>query len=210
MHSAPQAGVRLDMRLDAGLRAKDKLLTHNLGGCVCFGCLVLLGALLGRAVFLSVYEQAARALVAALPGMLRPRYRSAEVLLSALLPPMAYCAVLYVSGLRRALLPLWGAAVLVLGIGFGMQLGMASALIHCGRTADAWLTLLTPMLILLPLSARVALLPLERSRRAGERGREGADAAALLAAALPSVALCALSTLHATFSCIYLLGALFA
>lgn len=191
------------------LNTKNRLpFLRNPLGCACFCCAAVFGALVGRAVFASVYDAEARALLAGLNGMGKPDYRSAPLIICALLPALLYCAAIYVSGLRRALLPLWAAAVLCQGVGFGMQLGMAKALLVCGYAGAAWLTVLLPMLVLLPLYAYIALLALARvGSDAPAKPVDGMES--LTAAVVASALLAALVTLFTTLGCLYCLGRLF-
>lgn len=176
-------------------------------GCGCFCCLLIFGALVGRALFVGFYEEAAHTLLANLSERARPHDRPL-LLLYALLPPAAYCAAVYLSGFSRALLPLWGAAVLLLGGALGMRLGAASALIAKDRTWLAWLTLLAPMLALLPLHADIALLALQHQKREEHVGRDR-RLEQWMRAVPPAAALIGLNTLIVTFSYLYSLKNLF-
>lgn len=191
------------------LLSKIGIFRRNPIGCVGFCCLALMGAIIGRAAFLSVYELPAQRLLAMLPDMVKPLYRPQRVLLYALLPPATYCAVLYGSGIRRLLLPIWCIAVLMQGVNWGVQTGAAEALIACGAVKTALLALIAPMMLLIPLYLYVALLAIQRMKQ--EPGPEnGADALEALAIAMPpSVVLIALHALFATFACVYGMGALF-
>ena len=187
---------------------KNNPFSRNPLGCACFCCLAIFGALIGRAAFASVYDERVQAMISGLTHMAKPQYRPAQMLVYALLPPLAYGAVIYISGLRRMLLPLWAAAVLVQGMTWGMQLGAAGTLFALAYIAAAWLTVLLPMLMLLPLYAYIALLALERVRR-NAPVRQAGRLELLMSAVIPSAALAALSTLSATLSCLYCLSRLF-
>ncbi len=182
--------------------------SRNPLGCVCFCCLAVFGALIGRAVFASVYDAQAQALISGLTHMARPHYRPVLMLVYALLPPLVYGAVIYISGLRRALLPLWAVAVLLQGMAWGMQLGAAGTLFALGYVGTAWLTVLLPMLVLLPLYVYIALLALERGKRDAPV-RQAGRLELLMTAVIPYAALAALSTLSTTLSCLHCLSKLF-
>ena len=187
---------------------RNNLFLRNPLGCAGFCCLAVFGALTGRAVFTGAYAAEARALLDAVGALAKPRDQMIHTLLYALLPPLTYCAVVYASGARRALLPLWAAAVLGQGALWGMELGGAGELMACGRGGLAWQTALVPMLALLPFYAYVALLALERGK-ASAQTVGGTHLEQLTRAVLASAALTALSTLLATLSSLAILNRLF-
>ena len=176
---------------------------HLLPTCGLFCGLAVFGALLGRALFSSVYANGFAALLSALPSMRFPGEGGARALAYSLPPPMAYCGLMYVSGFSRGLLPLWMLTVTAQGTGWGMQLGAAKCLMDAGHGPTAWLALLLPMLALAPLYGYVALTSYSRAKAQNAPLSKSERLSPLARAVAACVALTALTTLQTTLTCLY-------
>ncbi len=188
-------------------RAQDILVL--LPPCALFCGLVIFGALLGRSLFSSVYEAEFAALLSNLPNMQQPGQGMGRVLLYAVTPPLAYCGLMYISGYYRSLLPLWMLTATAQGTAWGMQLGAANVLMKASQGVTAWLTLLLPMLALLPLHGYVAIAAYFRGKATDGPLTKSQRLSPLVRAVAALVVLTALTTLQATLTLLYGLNVLF-